>query len=581
MVLFRKSVWFYVAISILAGVAYLGISGILAFRELTQVQSISEEIDVETVVNDPLQLVEALGESRQHAAKAEFYLSGPLWWAISKVPFIGETPAAATAVAISLDQIFQSTLELESGLASAIPENQSAMNLELILILGKSATELETPIEDSILRLSELKLNVVPSGIANSTEKLLEALNGAKPYLDEGANITPALPILLGLDRPREWLLVFENGAEARATGGFPGGWGRLTVSNGQFDLKNLESNDAVASNPLVDLDRIVPREVIDLYSNDLSRLLDMNLSPDFPLNASLMHAIYLQNKGSVPEGVIAMDQQSLSSLMKVTGEVSVSGYLVNSENVATYVTKTVYELFPDPLEKDAALLTLIQQVFEKLSKETNPIKILQMLVPALNDNRISAWSSIEVDQRKILASRLGGSTSDSSSPTHMAVMINGAGNKIDAYVQSDVTYQQGQCQPYLPYRESTMFIKLTNSAPSVGLPAYVTPRNDRTNRVNSEPGSTKMLVYIHSSPGSEFGSATINGQDVQPIVSGSENDRTVWRIDVELPASSVTKLDVVFIEPAVGDEPEPDLWVQPMAVPMTTRVLDGPPRCE
>jgi hypothetical protein len=166
----------------------------------------------------------------------------------------------------------------------------------------------------------------------------------------------------------------------------------------------------------------------------------------------------------------------------------------------------------------------------------------------------------------------------DFKNPTHAVVLINGAGNKIDAYVQSNVTYTVGQCTPYLPYRDSIMRVTLNNTAPTSGLTENVTPRNDLGQLRAKDPGSTKMLVYLHVPLGSEFQTATVDGVDLPLLLEGMENDRTVWRLDVELPANSTKNLIVTFSEPAIGDEPSPILWTQPMSLPMVTSVVSGPP---
>jgi hypothetical protein len=122
------------------------------------------------------------------------------------------------------------------------------------------------------------------------------------------------------------------------------------------------------------------------------------------------------------------------------------------------------------------------------------------------------------------------------------------------------------------------MRITLNNSAPASGLPLYVTPRNDRGELFPEDPGSTKMLVYLHVPLGAEFQTATVDGVDIPLLLEGTENDRTVWRLDVEMPAESEQVLLVTFSEPAIGDEPSPILWTQPMALPMEVSVVAGPP---
>ena len=41
---------------------------------------------------------------------------------------------------------------------------------------------------------------------------------------------------MAGADGPRDYLLVFQNNAEIRATGGLPGSWARLHAEDGKLE---------------------------------------------------------------------------------------------------------------------------------------------------------------------------------------------------------------------------------------------------------------------------------------------------------------------------------------------------------
>jgi len=565
-------------LALLLCISWLGATGFLAARELSAARSEITALIGVNALDKPLVLADTLGTSRVHATKAHKLVTGPIWWLTSEIPVFGNSPKTVRAVTASLDQILVSTAALEDELRMTKVSGTQAINPQLATTIGNGMAALSDPVTDSLNRLDALSYFLVPKAISAPALQLTNQLAIVQPYLFEGPSFAKAIPVLLGIDEPRKWLLVFENGAEARATGGFPGGLGLLTASNGKLSLSNLESNDAVMAAPLTDVSSLVSQDAIDLYGSDLSRLSDMNLSPDFPFNAKLMWSVYKQDKGVAPDGIIAIDEHALASIMRVTGPVSIDEYEVTSENAVAFVTRVVYEKYPDYKKKDIALLNLVKEVFAKLSEGRGPIELTKTLLPAIRDGRIKAWIADPKQEDIFTSSRLGGSMADFKNPTHAAVLINGAGNKIDAYVQSNVTYTVGQCTPYLPYRDSIMRVTLNKSAPNSGLPGYVTPRTDRGQQGPDEPGSTKMLVYLHVPLGSEFQTATVDGVDLPLLREGMENDRTVWRLDVELPANSIKNLIVTFAEPAIGNEPSPILWTQPMTLPMVTSVVSGPP---
>ena len=88
--------------------------------------------------------------------------------------------------------------------------------------------------------------------------------------------------------------------------------------------------------------------------------------------------------------------------------------------------------------------------------------------------------------------------------------------------------------------------------------------------------GSNREIVFVHLPAGSEFTSAMVGEYSIEPLVQGSENGRWVWRFDVELKAQSSKTLVIQFSEPALEKKARARLWVQPMALPMTTSVKLG-----
>ncbi|MEI6404147.1 MAG: DUF4012 domain-containing protein [Actinomycetes bacterium] len=559
-------------------VMWLGVSGFIAAKNLKAAQLHLKSVANWQSLDDTNHLANELNLVRSDVHAAHKLVTGPIWWLSAQVPVLGNTPRAVRTLTESLDSILQRSTRLEDAIVLR-DSSQELLSSPFLQNLTTGLADIQVPVAQASEKLFSLQLLGVPSSVQKPIETLRRTLTTATPYINSGAQLAQVAPVLFGLDKQQTWLIVFQNGAEARAAGGFPGGLGILNSKNGKLTLEKLESNDAIMAQPLTSLDGLVSPELVDLYGSDLTRLSDMSLSPDFPTNAKLFSAIYLQDTGQMTDGVIAMDEHALASIMKVTGPVTVGSRTLTSENIVDYVTKTVYQDYADPKKKDRALFSIVGQVFKNLnSVNAGQIKMLEALVPAVIDGRIRLWSSDPDTESVIKKSVLGASTDDLANPTHAVAFSNGGGNKIDAYVQAQVSYNGGQCVPYFPFRASIFRIVLKNDAPSSGLPGYVVPRLDLGQVVPKHPGSAKMLVYVHVPLGSEFQDAVIGDSQVSLVRSGIDNGRQVWRFDVELPASSTTDLVVSFKEPAMGTEYPPKLWQQAMAVPMTGSATKGPP---
>jgi len=271
------------------------------------------------------------------------------------------------------------------------------------------------------------------------------------------------------------------------------------------------------------------------------------------------------------------MNEHSLANFMQVTGPVKIQGRVISSENAVEYVTRGVYQDYADPKQKDAIVFKIIEQTFAKFQNgSVGPARLLQAFIPAIHNKNLHAWAKDKLVQQKILKSPIGGSLANVNKPTAAVVLVNGAGNKLDAYVKAKITYEQGVCQADFPYRDSNMNIALNNTAPTSGLPEYVTTRFDLGTMKPKNPGETKMLVFIHIPVGSVFESAKVAGNSVLPVSQGTDLDRQVLRFDVELPAQSTQSLELKFAEPSLGDEPQPTLWTQSMPNAVKSKVIAG-----
>ena len=97
-------------------VSWLVTTGLLAARELSAARSEISTLVGVNALDRPVVLADTLDKSRVHVNKAHKLVTGPIWWLTSEIPILGNSPKAVRAVTASLDQILESTAELESEL---------------------------------------------------------------------------------------------------------------------------------------------------------------------------------------------------------------------------------------------------------------------------------------------------------------------------------------------------------------------------------------------------------------------------------------------------------------------------------
>lgn len=138
--------------------------------------------------------------------------------------------------------------------------------------------------------------------------------------------IVQVLPDIMGADKEMTYLILFQNDAELRPTGGFLTAYAIVKVNAGKVT--------PVKSDDMYDLDakftlKIPPPEVVkkNLLVSRLN-LRDMNLDPDFKNSMNTFMKYYNDLPGESPvDGVVAIDTKVLTDLLTTLGDIDVPGY--------------------------------------------------------------------------------------------------------------------------------------------------------------------------------------------------------------------------------------------------------------
>lgn len=145
-----------------------------------------------------------------------------------------------------------------------------------------------------------------------------EFLGRIKPLIE-------VLPELLGGSEERKYLVLFQNDAELRPTGGFMTAYTILRADEGEVR--------AYRSSDIYDLDgrfgKYVPAPAILKKYLKSSRwhLRDMNLSPDFKVSMETFRKYFETIPGEKVVGIITVDTKVLKDLLDIIGEIHVGGY--------------------------------------------------------------------------------------------------------------------------------------------------------------------------------------------------------------------------------------------------------------
>lgn len=150
---------------------------------------------------------------------------------------------------------------------------------------------------------------------------------GAADSLSQFQPIVKLLPDLLGNPDPKKYLIVFQNDAELRPTGGFLTAYATMQINKGKIEpgvSEDIYTLDAGFKQKVPAPDPI--KKYLPLVYN--WNLRDMNLSPDFKTSMDTFTSYMRQAQGA-PEfdALIAIDTQVPVEILKVLGPIGVPGY--------------------------------------------------------------------------------------------------------------------------------------------------------------------------------------------------------------------------------------------------------------
>lgn len=163
-------------------------------------------------------------------------------------------------------------------------------------------------------------LGAAAASLAATLAELLPAVDGL-------ARVAEAAPVLAGIAGERRYLVLAQNPAEIRPTGGFIGSFGILTVRDGA--LASFTLSDVYTLDGQVGMPWQAPPEPLaaHLLGRGSWELADANWSPHFPEAAADALRLYtLESGDDAIDGVIALTTYALDHLLTATGPIAVPG---------------------------------------------------------------------------------------------------------------------------------------------------------------------------------------------------------------------------------------------------------------
>jgi hypothetical protein len=290
-------------------------------------------------------------------------------------------------------------------------------------------------------------MDALPAGISGDLSAIRAKATKLYDFSKKFTAMGPDLRKILGEEQSRRYLVIFQNNAELRPTGGFIGSFALIDVERGAIKKVEVPAGGPYDLQGSLKATVLAP-EPIRLISSKWE-FQDANWFPDFPTAAKKLAWFYSQSNGPSVDGVIAINAPVLAKLLDVTGPIPMPAYGV----VATGTS--VLGVAQEIVESDKArennkpkqfIADLMPLVLERVigGKDAAQIKTAAVFINALNTKDIQISLFNESAQK--LISSLGWSGELPTLPAGFdalgLIRTNIAGGKTDTVMATSVKHE-------------------------------------------------------------------------------------------------------------------------------------------
>lgn len=309
-------------------------------------------------------------------------------------------------------------------------------------------------IEPNFLELSQriknLDQDTLKKYLDEKTLQKISLFQGALPALEENFNKTKTLINFLteffGNERPKNYLFVFQNNNELRATGGFMGSFALVELNKGiitKLEVPGGGFYDLKAGNKTL----VEAPKPFQLFSPNWT-IWNANWFPDWPASAKKISWFYEKTiNGLTTDGVIALTPNVLADLLKITGPIEMTDYkkTISANNLIEELQEAVeLEYDKDENKPKKIIADLLPKILEKIfqtdAKQSLPL--LSALFKNANEKNILVWFNDQSMQNVISNFGWDGSIKNYPYDFLMVVHTNAGGGKTDLVIKNKIEHQ-------------------------------------------------------------------------------------------------------------------------------------------
>jgi hypothetical protein len=465
---------------------------------------------------------------------------GWLWDLGARLPWVGEEVAAVQTSASVLDRITAENQPVVLRLTrmvtrGALRPREGRVDLAAVRRMQPLVERAAASINRQHRRLADVDTEHLGFPFRDVVGELVDRVDSAHAAATATATAFDLLPGMLGADEPRSYLLMVQNNAEVRSTGGIPGSLAVLHADRGRIRM-GLQGSAGDFAAVLPEPVRL-PREVLRLYGETVrTDLRDATLNPDFPQAARTAAAMLQARHGIRVDGVVSVDPVALAFLLQGTGPVKVhqagrTGVLTHANAVSVLLNMS-YQLLPDQAGQDEFFQRAARAIFDAVTDGAgDPALVVTGLSRGVAEHRVLLWSRHPDEQRRLAGTAVAGMLPHTGAHPQVGFYLNDAtAGKADYYLDQQPMLSARACRPDGSQRlEASITLESTMPKDFGTLSQWITGTGAFTPR-----GTIAVNVRLYGPVAGRVTRVTVDGEP-RSVTSDRHRDRQVAVVPVVL----------------------------------------------
>lgn len=341
----------------------------------------------------------AITQAQEHTAKARSIAHGALWGIASVMPGVGDDVKTVRGMTEVLDDLAQQSLPSISSMshklaAAQLSGQDGALNLKPIVAIQSDFASVSKQMKrqlDTYDSLPTPKIGVIANAYQQGKERLADIVDTVS-HLN---NAMQMMPVILGQNGARTYLIAVQTTSEQRSGGGLVGSVGTLNVDHGTIKVGDFHADGELLNGGNGnDEERAVFNGPLE-FSLDVR---DTFAVPDLARDAEMLTATWKRSPyASDVDGFIAIDPVFIQEMVKISGNVTLQGGTVlTGSNTAQYLLNTIYKDVPVAQQDDYfeyIAQTVMDEAFGNMSSE-KMMKIAQSIGDLIEQRHFYAYTT-------------------------------------------------------------------------------------------------------------------------------------------------------------------------------------------